>query len=54
MPGRPVVPLTSAPGSTTTNGTNIFGKASITGVLRAADIDLVAVARCTSTKSVVQ
>ena len=42
------------PGMTTMNGTNIFGKEPMIGVLRAADIDLVAIARCTSTKLVVQ
>jgi hypothetical protein len=42
------------PGITTRNGTNIFGKEPMIGVLRAALIDLVAMARCTSTKFVVQ
>jgi len=33
---------------------NIFGNEPMMGVLRAADIDLVAIARWTSTKFVVQ
>ena len=35
-------------------GTNILGKDPMIGVLRAADIELLAIARCTSTKFVVQ
>ena len=35
-------------------GMNIFGKAPMIGVLRAAEIDLEAIARWTSTKFVVQ
>ena len=42
------------PGMIVMNGTNILGKAPMIGVLRAADIDSDAIARCTSTKFVVQ
>jgi hypothetical protein len=35
-------------------GTNIFGKEPMIGVLRAAEMELLAMARCTSTKFVVQ
>ena len=36
------------------NGMIIFGKAAISGVRRAADIELAAMARCTTRKSVHQ
>ena len=36
------------------NGMNILGKAPMIGVLRAAEIELLAMARWTSTKFVVQ
>src|ERR1043166_5040972 len=42
------------PGRITKNGNNIFGTAAISGVRRAADIDLAAIARCTTRKSVHQ
>ena len=42
------------PGSTVRNGTSIFGKAPMIGVLRADDSESDAMARCTSTKFVVQ
>ncbi len=42
------------PGTITMNGTNILGKAPMIGVRRAADTELEAIARCTSTKFVVQ
>jgi len=38
----------------TMNGMNILGKAPMIGVLRAAVMELDAIARCTSTKLVVQ
>ena len=42
------------PGKIVMNGTNIFGNAPMIGVLRAAEIELEAIARWTSTKLVVQ
>ena len=42
------------PRITTINGMNIFGNEPMMGVLRAADIDRVAIARWTSTKFVAQ
>jgi hypothetical protein len=42
------------PGMMTMKGMNIFGKAPMIGVIRAAVMDLLAIARCTSTKFVVQ
>ena len=42
------------PGMIVMNGTNIFGKAPMIGVLRAEEIESDAIARCTSTKFVVQ
>ncbi len=42
------------PGMMVMNGTNIFGKAPMIGVLRAEEIESDAIARCTSTKFVVQ
>lgn len=42
------------PGMMTMNGMNIFGKAPMMGARRAAEGDLEAIARCTSTKFVVQ
>ena len=42
------------PGRMTMNGTNILGNAPMIGVLRAAEMDFEAIARCTSTKFVVQ
>ena len=42
------------PGTITMNGMNIFGKAPMIGVLRAAEIESEAIARWTSTKFVVQ
>ena len=42
------------PGMTTMNGTNIFGNDPMIGVARAAEMECVAMARCTSTKFVVQ
>ena len=42
------------PGTTTTNGMNILGNDPMIGVARAAEIECVAMARCTSTKFVVQ
>ena len=42
------------PGRIVMNGTNIFGKAPMIGVLRADEIELEAIARWTSTKFVVQ
>ena len=42
------------PGMMTMNGTNIFGKAPMIGARLAAEIDDDAMARCTSTKFVVQ
>src|SRR6478609_8183053 len=42
------------PGRIVMNGTNIFGKAPMIGVLRADEIELEAIARWTSTKLVVQ
>ena len=42
------------PGMITMNGTNIFGKEPMIGVLRAAEIESDAIARWTSTKFVVQ
>ena len=42
------------PGMITMNGMNIFGNAPMIGVRRAADMLLAAMARCTSTKFVVQ
>ena len=57
-PLRSIISLTSTaetmPGRMTMNGTNILGKAPMIGVLRAAEIDFEAIARCTSTKFVVQ
>ena len=44
----------SMPGKTVRKGTSIFGKAPIIGVLRADDRESDAIARCTSTKFVVQ
>ena len=42
------------PGKMTMNGMNIFGKEPMIGERCAADIELDAIARCTSTKLVVQ
>ena len=42
------------PGTTTTNGMSIFGNDAMIGARRAADIEFDAIARCTSTKLVVQ
>ena len=42
------------PGRIVMNGTNIFGNAPMIGVRRAAEIESEAIARCTSTKLVVQ
>ena len=42
------------PGRMTMNGMNIFGKAAISGVRRAADMELAAMARCTTRKFVHQ
>ncbi len=42
------------PGKITMNGTNIFGKEPMIGARCAAEIELLAIARCTSTKFVVQ
>ena len=42
------------PGRIVMNGTNIFGKAPMIGVLRADEIESDAIARWTSTKLVVQ
>jgi phosphoglucomutase/phosphomannomutase len=42
------------PGKITRNGNNIFGKAAISGVRRAAVIESAAIARCTTRKSVHQ
>ena len=42
------------PGKITRNGMNIFGKAPMIGERWAAEIELEAIARCTSTKFVVQ
>ena len=42
------------PGMIVRNGTNIFGKEPMIGVLRAEAIESEAIARCTSTKFVVQ
>ena len=42
------------PGITTRAGRNIFGRAPISGVFRAADIEPAAMARCTTRKLVVQ
>src|SRR5205085_6016068 len=42
------------PGRITRNGKNIFGKAAMSGVRRAAVIDSAAIARCTTRKSVHQ
>src|SRR6266704_3688391 len=42
------------PGKITRKGKSIFGTAAINGVRRAADIDLAAMARCTTKKSVHQ
>ena len=42
------------PGTMVMNGTNIFGNAPMTGVLRADEIESEAIARWTSTKLVVQ
>ena len=42
------------PGTITRNGNSIFGTAAISGVRRAADIELAAIARCTTRKSVHQ
>ena len=42
------------PGKITMNGMNIFGNAPMIGARCAADIELEAIARCTSTKFVVQ
>ena len=50
-------PLTDSaisPGRMTRNGNSIFGKAAINGVRRAAAIELAAIARCTTRKSVHQ
>ena len=42
------------PGRITMKGKSIFGKAAINGVRRAALIELAAIARCTTRKSVHQ
>jgi hypothetical protein len=42
------------PGRMVRKGTNILGKAPMTGVLRAEEMESEAIARCTSTKLVVQ
>ena len=42
------------PGTMVMNGTNIFGKEPMIGVLRAEEIESEAIARWTSTKLVVQ
>ena len=42
------------PGMITMNGMNIFGKEPMIGERCAAEIELDAIARCTSTKLVVQ
>ena len=42
------------PGTITMNGIIILGNAAITGVRRAADIELAAMARCITRKSVHQ
>ncbi len=55
---RSIISVTSTaetmPGTITMNGMNILGKAPMIGVLRAAEIESDAIARCTSTKLVVQ
>ncbi len=50
-------PITAAaiiPGTTTTNGMNILGNDAMIGARRAAEVESDAMARCTSTKFVVQ
>ena len=42
------------PGKIVMNGMNIFGNEPMIGVLRAEEIEFEAIARCTSTKLVVQ
>ena len=42
------------PGMITMNGTNIFGNEPMIGARCAAEIEFEAIARCTSTKFVVQ
>ena len=49
-----VLPFTAMPGRITMKGITIFGKAAISGVRRAADIDFAAMARWTTKKSVHQ
>ena len=44
----------ATPGMMTINGRNIFGNAPTSGVLRAADIESAAIARCTTRKLVHQ
>lgn len=50
----PIAAAQIMPGTTTTKGMNIFGMAPMIGARRAADIESEAMARCTSTKFVVQ
>src|ERR1700736_2413961 len=50
----PIAAAAIIPGNTTTNGMSIFGNDPMIGARRAADIECDAIARCTSTKFVVQ
>ena len=50
----PITAPAIIPGTTTTNGMNIFGNDAMIGARRAAEIESEAIARCTSTKLVVQ
>ena len=50
----PIEAAAIMPGTTTTNGINSFGNDAMIGARRAADIEFDAMARCTSTKFVVQ
>ena len=50
----PIAAAAIMPGTMTTNGMNIFGKAAMIGERRAEEIEFDAIARCTSTKLVVQ
>ena len=50
----PIAAAAIMPGTMMTNGMNIFGNVAMIGERRAADIELEAIARWTSTKLVVQ
>ena len=50
----PIAAAAIMPGTMMTNGMNIFGNEPMIGERRAAEMESEAIARCTSTKLVVQ